>query len=226
VALVAATSAAVASYSPLAPGEQAYTRLVAVAGLSAADLGWSARVAPGFNGQLPTPPPPQQASRSIENFVSGPALSVSEDEIVVRVYERGEVALHLTPTTRIWNDLWVKDVPIEEGDWITAWGPRLADGSHDVELLYANIVNLQGVVLEVRHDEDAVRLTHVDARQGQHEIVIYAERALGAGVELRDGDRLQVVGRKLGDGSVLATTLLGSSPPFAPMPVPNFQPMR
>ena len=154
----------------------------------------------------PLPPPPVGARR-VENYVAGPAMSVSLEEIVVAAFERGEVLLRLSPSTQAWDGLWVKDIPIDPGDWIAAWGERQADGSHDVEKLYVNIVNLQGIISNVEDGGDVIWFRHQDARQGAHEVKVDL-RMVRIHRELQEGGRMQVIGRKLKDGSVVATTLL------------------
>lgn len=166
--------------------------------------------------RVPPPPPPPGTSLVVESFATGHAVQVGPDVILIETSERGKVALHLSPTTDIWESRWVKSIPIEVGDHIMAWGARRTDRAHDVEKLWVNLVNLQGTVSNVKKEMAGLTFHHHDSRQGAH-IVKIDQRTLVAlrdspkvtfasrPVDLAEGQFSQVIGRKVKDDSVLAT---------------------
>lgn len=167
--------------------------------------GSAAQVDPTTRPTPPTPPPPG-ASMLIEEYASGPAVAVDTDKLVIKTYDRGDVTLHLSSRTEVWENLYVKDIPIEVGDRITAWGPRRADGSHDVEKLWVNLVNLRGTMSNIKRGTSDLQFTLRDTRRGMFSIIIQ-QQASRVGNGPRENQPCQVVGRKLKDGSVLAVTV-------------------
>lgn len=160
----------------------------------------------------PTPGASESKRTPVSGYVSGRAVSVASDHVVVKTASQGDVALNLAPF-RIWDDLWVKEIPIEVGDDITAFDPR--DGRMPV--LYVNIVNLIGTVSNIRREAGILFFDLRGGPVGAHQDTAYAvkveqrarvaEPAQEGGPWPQENQRSQVIGRRLKDGSILATTV-------------------
>lgn len=175
----------------------------------------------------PTGPPPPESSTVDPRFASGTAVAVHPNEILVRTSYAGDMSLKLSSETQIWEGLWVKDIPVEVGDRITAWGRRLEDGSLVTEKLWINAVNLRGTVREGVNYAAPIRLRVEDPRQGEMRVIVAsqtgvvdfrgASRVFGEEVSkvplgnrtlaLQENHAVQVIGRRTVDGTVLATSL-------------------
>ncbi|HWO72776.1 MAG TPA: DUF5666 domain-containing protein [Dehalococcoidia bacterium] len=130
--------------------------------------------------------------------------------------------LHLSNSTLIWDGSWVAEPPIQIGDKVHAIGKPRQDGSLDAEKLYVNPVNYIGVVVELRGGPAAPITFEMhdryDSRRGAagpHQVRIDPRttivlpdgqrRELGnERVPVQAGQSVQVVGRKLSNGTVLA----------------------
>lgn len=167
------------------------------------------------SGILPPPPPPG-ASLVVEQFAAGNAVEVTPDRIVISTPDRGDVILHLSPNTESWEGRYVGDIPIVIGDDIRAWGPLRTETEHDVEKIWANLVNLRGTISDVVNEPGGLHFHHRDPRQGTHLVKLEPRTLIAVtdgpkiafrdkGIHLREGQPVQVIGRKLRDGTVLAT---------------------
>lgn len=142
------------------------------------------------------------SSRLERSLVSGRVVSVAPDQIVVRTADQGCATLPLS-LYEIWENLWVKDIPIEIGDDVTE-----ADPGHGVPRLYVNIVNLQGVVSNTRQEAGATffDVWSEGSRNSVNSVRVEPQaRVSGSGP--RENQSVRVIGRGLKDGSVLATTV-------------------
>lgn len=110
------------------------------------------------------------------------------------------------------------DIPVEVGDRVLALGVRRPDGSLDVEKLWVNPVNLMGPIEAVSREGAGWRLRVKDRYLGSVEVRVDPRTEIGTGpglvaplaqrpVQWSVGQHIQVVGRRLRDGTVLAATL-------------------
>lgn len=162
-------------------------------------------------GQTPATPCPSPAPRNsgepdfVPGYVSGRVVSIAPDHIVVNTADKGDVEPNPS-FYRIWDDLWVKDIPIEVGDEITA-----ADTPTGGPVLYVNIVNLIGTISNVRREGDILLFDmEYDVRySGERgfDTIEVDGRARVSGTEPREGQKGQVAGRRLKDGTVLGVTV-------------------
>lgn len=145
------------------------------------------------------------ASDNAQGYVSGRVISIAPDHLVVRTADKGDVKVY-PAFYRIWDDLWVKDIPTEVGDEITA-----LDAAFGGPQLYVNLVNLIGTISNVRQEADSVmfEMNNEVRYTGQRstDTVKVEQRARVSGSGPRESQRGQVVGRRLEDGSVLAVTV-------------------
>lgn len=165
----------------------------------------------------PAPPGPDDAVNN--GYQSGVVVEATPGGMLIKTSDRGNVVLRLSHATEVWEGLWVGGIPVGAGDRVIAWGRRQADGSLDVAKLWVNIVNLIGPISKTEKGAGGPRL-HVRDRHMGSMIVRIDQRTAVPGrngqrapfgsepVDLLQGQRVQVIGRQLGDGSVLATNLL------------------
>ena len=133
--------------------------------------------------------------------------------------DRGVVTLYLLPETDIWEGRWVKDIPMRAGDQVVAWGHRRPDGSLEVTKLWVNIVNLMGPIADLQKEGNNLRLRIRDRRRGWRGVLITPQTFIVLSalprmtfadnpVDFKAGQFLQIIGRELQDGLVLATDVL------------------
>jgi uncharacterized protein DUF5666 len=130
-----------------------------------------------------------------------------------------EVDLEVSPSTVIWDGItWVANIPTEAGDFVTAWGVWNPDHSFAVQKLYINIVNLQGRVSNVSQGTGSGSFIIADQYGKTQRVIVAASSEIyeGAGSGSRYGEKpvlpqngedVQVIGREMKDGSVLAVNL-------------------
>lgn len=164
-------------------------------------------------------PPPDAVSVAIENYSSGNAIELSAEKILIQTFE-GDVMLHISPKTEVWEGLWVKEIPIEIGSHIIAWGERQGDGSLLVEKMWVDIVNLLGSILDITEDQDSLQIVIDEKRSGSEIKVVVNERFATSEdgqhkvqfgsepIVIYKGQIVQVIGRRFEDGTVLATNFL------------------
>ncbi len=208
-------------------------RTVAKVGLSLVAFVPAARAlaagggSPSSAGRMPIrstanlpPPPPPGTSLVIDKFVSGNVVALSLPQIRIRTEAPGDVLLYLSATTDVWEGRFVRTIPIEIGDRLTVWGtPRNGAKAFDVEKLWINIVNLIGPISRIQPEGQGLRFSQRDRHMGATAVRI-DPRTLIAGsaglrepyssrpIALREAQVIQVIGRRLKDGSVLATDVL------------------
>ena len=145
-----------------------------------------------------TPVPSAAESTS----VSGRVVSVAPDQIVVMTADQRCVAIPLS-LYEIWDNLWVREIPIEVGDDVTE-----ADPGHGTPRLCVNIVNLQGTVSNMRQEADAMLFdVRSEGPRNRVNSVRVEPRARVSGSGARESQSVRVIGRRLKGGSVLATTV-------------------
>lgn len=177
-------------------------------------------------GKDKPPVPRQEEKKDVKSsdeetkgsLVIGTVIDVRPDRILVQTAYHGNVTLHLSPETKIWDGLWLNSIPTESGDDVTATVRRRADGSLYVEQLYINIVNLYGSISNLEKTPEGLQFrmqqysrsvtVEIDRRTG---VLNEKGRTVAFGdqpVDLRNGQTVRVIGRRLRDGSVVAATLI------------------
>jgi len=164
-------------------------------------------------------PPPSEPLVSRERLVEGTVIDVKEDTVIVSSTKRGLVTLLILPETRIWKGKWDNTLPIEVGDYFYGYGePNADDTVFTMEQLEINIVNLRGGITRVTDTVKGMDLEMIESRSEQLEIVhINAETMISTdegqypfgktAVEFEVDDGVQIIGVRLKDGTVLATTV-------------------
>lgn len=160
-------------------------------------------------------PPIEQ--RVIEQYVTGPVTAIGQDWLRIKSAWSGDVVLHISQETELWKGDTSRRIPVEIGDWVKAWGPRRADGSHDVEKMWVNIINLQGIASQVEKGEKTAKFHHKDGRLGTHVVTAdeqtfvvphgEKETTYNRAIDIRDGQFVQVIGLELKDKTVRATRI-------------------
>lgn len=153
----------------------------------------------------------------VEKFVKGRVLEATPQLMVVETPERGDIVALLSRTTIIWDDGLAKDIPIESDDVVTAWVSPRGRGVCEVKRLWVNWVSLQSRVMNLRGDQTGATFEHhtpdraplvvvIDPRTllVTHELSAAFAHSTGL---LTEGAVVQLIGRRLREGSVLATTV-------------------
>ena len=164
-------------------------------------------------------PPSVNPAVSFEKIVEGIVTDVKGSTIVISTPDRGLVTLLLLPKTRIWKGKWDSAMPIEIGDDIIGYGEPSKDGTvFEMEQLEINVVNLRGGITKVTPTAEGLAIEMLESRSEQIEIVhIDAETMVTAedgsypfgerAVEFKVDDGVQIIGVRLKDGTVLASTI-------------------
>jgi hypothetical protein len=108
--------------------------------------------------------------------------------------------------------------PIAIADEIKAWGQPQADATFAVERMWVNIVNLIGPISGATTIAGGVRVQQQDRHTELHTVTIDARTIVEQDgrdhtyssevMQLREGERWQIIGVQLANGSVQATRLL------------------
>lgn len=164
-------------------------------------------------------PPPSEPLVPIEKIVQGIATDVKGNTIVISSSKYGLVKLLISPETRIWKGKWDNTLPIEVGDDIVGYGePNANNTVFTMEQLEINVVNLRGGITKVTARTEGVDIEMLESRSEQLESVhINAETMISTedgqypfgerAVEFKVDDGVQIIGVRLKDGTVLATTV-------------------
>ncbi|MEJ5308600.1 MAG: hypothetical protein WHX52_02405 [Anaerolineae bacterium] len=164
-------------------------------------------------------PPPVNPAVPFEKIVEGIVVDVKGNTIVINTSDRGLVTLLLSPETRVWKGKWDSTAPIEIGDDIIGYGDPDKDGAvFEMEQLEINVVNLRGGITKVTPTAEGLVIEMLESRSEQIEIVhIDAETMITTedgsypfgerAVEFKVDDGVQIVGVRLKDGTVLASTI-------------------
>lgn len=166
----------------------------------------------------PVPSPPLKEETPVENFLSGQVVKVTPGHILLKQQARGIIVLHLLPTTKVWEGLWVRSIPIAVGDQIDARVKRRDDGVFDVQKMWVNIISLEGNILSVEKKADGLQFSLLNQFVGtvivkiepRTEVTLQGKEATFSNslIESREGKLVRIVGRRLRNGSVIATKLL------------------
>lgn len=166
----------------------------------------------------PVPSPPLEKT-PVEKLLSGQVVKVSPNEILLKQQDRGNIVLHLLPTTTIWEGLWVKSIPVAVGDHINARVERRSEGVFDAQNIWINVVNLVGNISNVEKRADGLLLNMQNRFLGsvivmidpRTEVTIQKGKQATFGtnpVQLHKGEQVRIIGRRLRNGAVLAIKLL------------------
>lgn len=163
-------------------------------------------------------PSPLKEETPVEEFLSGQVVKVTPGHILLKQQARGIIVLHLLPTTNVWEGLWVKSIPIAVGDQIDARVKRRNNGVFDVQKMWVNIISLEGNILSVEKKADGLQFSLINQFVGtvivkiepRTEVTLQGKEATFSNslIESREGKPVRIVGRRLRDGSVIATKLL------------------
>ena len=175
------------------------------------------------SGSTDAPPPASQPIVPLEKILNATITEIRDDNtLVVESNKHGRILLRIVPETRIWKGGWNSDRPIEVGDYFWGYGEPDEEGMvWVVEQMEINIINLRGHVVETMKTSTGVDVQLEDVHNGQAYLVriapdsgvvseVVGEQEVLFGetdLEIAVGDGLQVVGLKLKDGSILATTV-------------------
>jgi len=164
-------------------------------------------------------PPSVNPAVPFEKIVEGIVTDVKGSTVVISTPDRGLVTLLLLSQTRIWKGKWDSALPIEIGDDIIGYGEPSKDGMvFEMEQLEINVVNLRGGITRVTPTTAGLALELRESRSEQIEIVyIDAETMIATEngsypfgerpVEFRVDDGVQIIGIRLKDGTVSASTI-------------------
>lgn len=184
----------------------------------------------------PPPPPDWDSDAIIENYIEGTVVGVTQSHILVDDRERGLMTLNVSPATSIWKGGWDSRFSIKAGDHIDAWGQPQADGrTVDLEKVWANLVDVKGLLGNFVRGASSSSL-HCNDRHGEMFQVLLddkteilfpsddpSSKANVSSVQI-DRDYLgQVVGLRLGDGSILATRVFLDAPAQHPENQPEHE---
>ena len=152
--------------------------------------------------------------RRAEKYLGGWVIGVAPGQLKVRAYD-GQYVAQISKDSEIWKGDWDKNATIEAGDRIEARGTRRDGWYFDVERMWVNIVNLIGPVSNIRETTEHLQLTQQDRFRGPLSVAVdrrtlivsSGQEQLYAPGQLRliPGQRPQIIGLLLKDGSVRAT---------------------
>lgn len=178
--------------------------------------GSSSQSAPVSPSSRSSPPATQQQT-PVENFISGEVVKLSPNQIVLKRQDRAIVVLHLSPKTDVWSGLWVKSIPVQVGDRIYADVKRRPDGSFDIRRMWVNIINLVGNISSVEKNPPGLQIGIENRLLGSVVVQIDPRTQVNrqgketpysaTPVELYKGETVRIIGRRLRDGSAIATKL-------------------
>ncbi len=190
-----------------------------------------------LTGDSPPPEPSAEPTRIVEptrtNTLSvlGPAEFSANALQVGRVVRLGgqtiriateteEVDLKISSATITWDGIgWIANMPTNVGDIATAWGARSPDHSFAVQKLYINIVHLQGKASSSIQGGQDASFVLTDSYQETERVTVAPlteiyEAASGGKLRYqenrvlpRESQFVEVIGRRMEDGSILAVTL-------------------
>lgn len=172
-----------------------------------------------FITSKPTLPSSTNSPPGSPSLVEGTVLTYDSKTILIKT-ENKQVILEISNSTIIWDGIiWIAEIPMEIGDFVIARGTWTSDNSLAVDLLYVNIVNLRGTVSKVLQNQDNASFSITDQNQIEDQVIVsiltkvYEINVSGQSTYQeshllpRDGDIVEVIGRKLKDGSILASSI-------------------
>lgn len=188
---------------------------------------------PAIRTDHPSPPashaPP--SNQVDPRYASGNVLEVAPTALRIQTPYAGQRMLYLSESTLLWDDEWVKDLPVEVGEKVVAWGQPLGDGALATEKMWVNPENIMGPIRNIRGSFPSQTFELNDRRKGWMAVALNAKTQVSdirgkkqdpapgqepavyqvqpfdqIAVEFRDEQHLQVVGWRK-NGSVQAVTL-------------------
>jgi hypothetical protein len=159
------------------------------------------------------------AATPSNSIISGTVQEIETDELFILSPENEKIRLLAPDQSRIWDGTgWVGEIPIEIGDDVIATGVWAENKSvFIVQNLYINIVHLRGIVGEM--DKENLQFVLNDPRQGANTVIVNALTEVYLTNENRQdafqdlqilpdmGEYVEVIGRKLKDGKILAVNM-------------------
>jgi len=178
---------------------------------------------PGL-GQASLAPPDSVEVEELEKYRLGVVLDIRASELLVQVMGKGELRFVLSTEAIVWDDRWVKDIPLRVGDRVLARGSERDETVFEVTQLYVNMVDVVGAVLTDQAVRGSSQVELQDQR-GEKHAVILDDRTMvlpspdeelpygtlvplaGRVAALDKGQPVHVIGRLWRDALVLAVTL-------------------
>lgn len=159
-----------------------------------------------------------------ENKISiqGEYLQDTPSGMIIRLAGDGEeIELILDQSSVIWDGIdWVAKMPVVEEDHIIAVGNWTSTGQFEVDKLYVNILNLQGIVTEV--DKEKGTFLIQNKQQGIFEIKMEPETKVflqdslsselykDAQILPEADDYVEVIGRKTGKEIIAVNVMISN----------------
>jgi hypothetical protein len=158
------------------------------------------------------------APNNEEKMVVGELLTTGKNELVIRQMDGTELTLKTTNKSIYWDDnAWMAELPISNGDIITAYGKWDANQTNfQVERYYANLLNLNGIVEYVSGESESFQLV---GQYDQYFIfpllfrseIIYERNENDPDIYYdllpSPGDYVEVIGREIKGSDVLAVRI-------------------
>jgi hypothetical protein len=125
-----------------------------------------------FNTSTPTISLSTNAPTGSSGLAEGIIINYERQTILIKTENR-QVVLEISKNTVIWDGIsCIAEIPIQSGDFVTAWGIWNSDNSLAVEKLYINIVNLQGTASNIVQNQDNASFSVTVQGQSESRIVI------------------------------------------------------
>ncbi len=170
------------------------------------------------NAESHSVPPSTPTLSAWPNTVEGRVLEVDGSTLFV-ASGTDRVRLTTSAATLVWDGIpWVADVPTRVDDFVFAQGIWKRDHSFDARKLYVNIVNLRGKTSAVTPQGERATFLLADQYQNTDAIAILplTEIYEGTGAKFTyeqkhvlpsNGSYLEVIGRQMADGSIMAVNI-------------------
>ncbi len=167
-------------------------------------------------------PPSTPTLSTWPNTLEGRVLEVDGGTLFV-AWGNEKFRLTTSAATLVWDGIpWVADVPTRVDDFVFAQGIWKRDHSFDARKLYVNIVNLRGETSDVTPRGESATFLLADQYQHTDTIAIFplTEIYEGTGTKFTyeqehllpsNGSYVEVIGRKMADGSIMAVNITLSS---------------
>ncbi len=152
-------------------------------------------------------------------IAEGTVLETGANVYIISDLDHPSIVLRMTEKSTIWEGItWVAQMPAEKGDFVIAsgvWGQDQT--SFTVQNIYINLVNIMGTVKTV--DDKNLKFNLSDFRQGDITVLVYPHTRILQNGDLgpndyqavhtlpQPGKYVEVVGRKVEDGNVIAVNL-------------------
>ena len=173
---------------------------------------------------------PSDPGGSTLNKVTGIVQRVDGQTLVIKSKDE-EVKILISDQTINWEGIpWVSKISIEIGDTVIAAGRWNPDHTFAASSIWVNIVNLHGTVNKVLQNTNDVVFSMAGINQELVQVIInpqtriYAQNSIQSTFQdshilPREGDYVEMIGRRLSDGSILAVNVsIFSASSSTPLP--------